>query len=66
MFIASNQDQASRLHALNSLKQFQTRILFSTDLTARGIDAQNVDFVVHAEVPTDHNTYLHRVGRAGR
>lgn len=66
MFIAANQSQLDRLHAYNSLKQFQTRILFSTDLTARGIDADNVDFVVNAEVPKDHNTYLHRIGRAGR
>ena len=33
---------------------------------ARGIDAANVNLVVNLEVPWDHNTYLHRVGRCGR
>ena len=42
------------------------RILISTDLTARGIDARNVDFVVNFDVPFNWETYLHRIGRAGR
>merc|ERR1712098_998552 len=42
------------------------RILCSTDLTARGIDAENVNLVVNMEVPWEHNTYLHRIGRGGR
>ena len=42
------------------------RILCSTDLTARGIDAENVNLVVNLEVPWEHNTYLHRIGRGGR
>eukprot|EP00095_Tigriopus_kingsejongensis_P012061 maker-scaffold60_size442463-snap-gene-0.19 protein:Tk12061 transcript:maker-scaffold60_size442463-snap-gene-0.19-mRNA-1 annotation:"hypothetical protein DAPPUDRAFT_190766" len=66
LFIAATQDQAERLQAINSLKQFQCRVLFSTDLTARGIDAQNVDLVINVDVPWDSATYLHRIGRAGR
>ena len=34
--------------------------------TARGIDAEHVNLVVNLDVPTDHETYLHRIGRAGR
>jgi len=34
--------------------------------TARGIDAENVNLVINFDVPRDHETYLHRVGRAGR
>merc|ERR1719147_313720 len=60
------QDQSRRLLAINSFKNFTCRILCSTDLTARGIDAENVNLVVNLEVPWDHNTYLHRIGRGGR
>jgi superfamily II DNA/RNA helicase len=42
------------------------RILCSTDLTARGIDAENVNLVINLDMPWDSNTYLHRIGRAGR
>jgi superfamily II DNA/RNA helicase len=34
--------------------------------TARGIDAENVNLIVNLDIPHDHETYLHRVGRAGR
>ena len=48
------------------MKQFQIRLLFSTDLTSRGIDAQNVDLIINLDVPWDPATYLHRIGRSGR
>ena len=51
---------------METFRQFNTRILCSTDLTARGIDAENVNLVISMEVPWDHNTYLHRIGRGGR
>ena len=34
--------------------------------TSRGIDAENVNLVVNLDLPYDHETYLHRIGRAGR
>ena len=34
--------------------------------TSRGIDAENVNLVVNLDIPWDHETYLHRIGRAGR
>merc|ERR1711962_62461 len=66
VFISSNQDQARRNAVIQTFKQFGCRILCSTDLTARGIDAENVNLVVNLEVPWEHNTYLHRIGRGGR
>lgn len=66
IFISSIQDQRNRLHAMSRLKQFQIRVMFTTDLTARGIDARNVDLVVNFDVPWDAATYLHRIGRSGR
>lgn len=65
-FIAGNQDMNKRLEAINKLKNFKCRILLTTDLTARGIDAENVNLVVNLDLPIDAPTYLHRIGRAGR
>ncbi|XP_076279914.1 uncharacterized protein LOC143208882 isoform X2 [Lasioglossum baleicum] len=65
-YIAGNQDMQKRLEAINKLKKFKCRIMLTTDLTARGIDADNVNLVVNFDSPTDAATYLHRIGRAGR
>merc|ERR1740131_570871 len=64
--MSSGQDQTRRNAVIQTFKQFSCRILCSTDLTARGIDAENVNLVVNLEVPWEHNTYLHRIGRGGR
>ena len=67
IYIAANlQNQYERLNALNSLRQFTTRIMVTTDLSARGVDAANVTLVVNFDVPWDSRTFLHRSGRAGR
>ena len=67
IFIAAQlQDQHERLAAFNSLRQFTSRILVTTDLSARGIDAANVNLVINLDVPWDSRTFLHRSGRAGR
>lgn len=65
-YISAAQKQSKRLEAVNTLKNFGCRILLSTDLTARGIDAANVDLVINYGMPRDAVTYLHRMGRAGR
>ena len=44
----------------------KVRILFSTDLAARGLDVTNVSYVLHFDLPRDADTYVHRGGRAGR
>jgi superfamily II DNA/RNA helicase len=46
--------------------QGKTHVLVATDVAARGLDVSNVDLVVHWDVPTDSETYLHRSGRTGR
>ncbi|XP_031846731.1 uncharacterized protein LOC116433117 [Nomia melanderi] len=65
-YIAGNQDMTKRLEAINKLKTFKCRIMLTTDLTARGIDADNVNLIVNFDLPADAATYLHRIGRAGR
>uniref|UniRef100_A0A8D9EI54 Probable ATP-dependent RNA helicase DDX20 n=1 Tax=Cacopsylla melanoneura TaxID=428564 RepID=A0A8D9EI54_9HEMI len=66
VFLSGAQEQGDRLAALNAFKQGQVRILVTTDLAARGIDAANVNLVINLEIPHDAATYLHRMGRAGR
>lgn len=65
-FISAAQEQKKRLEVVDNLKKCNCRILLSTDLTARGIDAANVDLVINYDLPYDAATYLHRMGRAGR
>ncbi|XP_014203992.1 probable ATP-dependent RNA helicase DDX20 [Copidosoma floridanum] len=66
IFTVGNQNMDKRLDAMNKLKNFKCRIMLTTDLTARGIDAENVNLVVNLDIPKDSATYLHRIGRAGR
>nr|XP_057941744.1 probable ATP-dependent RNA helicase DDX20 [Doryrhamphus excisus] len=64
--ISGGLSQEQRLEAISKLKQYQCRVLISTDLTSRGIDAEKVNFVINLDVPQDWETYMHRIGRAGR
>jgi ATP-dependent RNA helicase DDX20 len=65
-YISAEKCQTERLEALSKLKKYKCRVLVSTDLTARGIDVENVNLVINMDVPFDGETYLHRIGRAGR
>ncbi|KYN05567.1 putative ATP-dependent RNA helicase DDX20 [Cyphomyrmex costatus] len=65
-YIAGNQDMTKRLEAIENLRNLECRIMLTTDLTARGIDIENVNMVINLDIPTDPATYLHRIGRAGR
>lgn len=51
---------------LTKFKNFESRILVTTDLFGRGIDIERVNIVVNYDMPDSSDTYLHRVGRAGR
>ncbi|WP_424139138.1 DEAD/DEAH box helicase [Roseomonas chloroacetimidivorans] len=58
--------QAERTRALQSLRDRKARICVATDVAARGIDLPELDLVIHAELPRDPETLLHRSGRTGR
>lgn len=58
--------QTERTHALQAMRDGRARVCVATDVAARGIDLPNLDLVVHAELPTNHETLLHRSGRTGR
>merc|ERR1712187_405828 len=47
-------------------KEFQKRIMVCTDLFGRGIDIERVNIVINYDMTEDADSYLHRVGRAGR
>mmetsp|Transcript_34237 Transcript_34237/g.54861 ORF Transcript_34237/g.54861 Transcript_34237/m.54861 type:complete len:268 (-) Transcript_34237:488-1291(-) len=58
--------QDERLARYKSFKEGHKRILVATDLVARGIDIERVNIVINYDMPDGADTYLHRVGRAGR
>ena len=58
--------QAERTHALQALRDGRARVCIATDVAARGIDLPGLDLVVHADLPTNPETLLHRSGRTGR
>ncbi len=58
--------QAERTHALQALRDGRSRVCIATDVAARGIDLPGLELVVHADLPTNSETLLHRSGRTGR
>jgi ATP-dependent RNA helicase UAP56/SUB2 len=64
--IHGQMSQEERLARYKSFKNGDKRILVATDLVARGIDIERVNIVVNYDMPGEADTYLHRVGRAGR
>ena len=58
--------QEQRTHALNSIRSGRSRICIATDVAARGIDIQDLQLVIHADLPKNHESLLHRSGRTGR
>ena len=64
--IHSRMTQQERIEKYKSFKDFNARILVSTDLFGRGIDIERVNVVINYDFPDDSDQFLHRVGRAGR
>jgi len=62
----SNMDRDARAESYNNFKKGKYRVLISSNVTARGIDIQQVSTVINFDIPKDINTYLHRIGRSGR
>lgn len=58
--------QSERTHALQAMRDGRARVCVATDVAARGIDLPNLDLVIHAELPSNQETLLHRSGRTGR
>jgi len=58
--------QNERSHALQAMRDGRARVCIATDVAARGIDLPGLELVIHADLPTNPETLLHRSGRTGR
>jgi len=64
--IHGNKSQNARLQALARFKSGKVRVLIATDVAARGLDVDGISHVVNYDVPTEPESYVHRIGRTGR
>ena len=64
--IHSGMEVAERSQSFDDFKLGKSRVLISSDVTARGIDIQSVSVVINFDVPNNKYIYLHRIGRGGR
>jgi len=64
--IHGNKAQNFRQRALANFKARKTRVLVATDIAARGIDIDDLEYVINYEIPNVPETYVHRIGRTGR
>ncbi len=59
-------DQSDRTNVMKMFKEGECSIMIATDISARGIDIPNVDYVINYDLPVESENYVHRVGRTGR
>lgn len=64
--IHGNREQSDREQALADIKSGEVRILIATDVASRGIDIEDITYVVNFDFPRNIEEYVHRVGRTGR
>lgn len=64
--IHSGMSESERKESFNDFKTGKARVLIATDLFARGIDIQQVSYVINFDIPKNVHTYIHRIGRSGR
>ncbi|MDO4182774.1 MAG: DEAD/DEAH box helicase [Coriobacteriia bacterium] len=62
----SDKSQNQRRRALDAFAKGKVNVLVATDVLARGIDVDQVDYVVNYDIPTQPEDYIHRIGRTGR
>jgi ATP-dependent RNA helicase DeaD len=58
--------QNERTHALQAMRDGRARVCIATDVAARGIDLPDLELVIHADLPNNRESLLHRSGRTGR
>ncbi|MDY6034938.1 MAG: DEAD/DEAH box helicase [Bulleidia sp.] len=64
--IHGNKTQGQRQNALQRFRTNQVQVLVATDVAARGIDISGISHVFNYDLPEDAESYIHRIGRAGR
>ncbi len=66
IFMHGGKEQEDRIATLNMFRAGEVNLLIATDVSARGIDIADVDYVVNYDLPDHPEAYVHRVGRTGR
>jgi len=64
--IHGGMEQCDRLKVMNDFKKGYFRYLVATDVASRGIDIDNISLVINYDIPSDKESYVHRIGRTGR
>ena len=64
--IHGNKSQSARQKALEAFKSSEIRVLVATDIAARGIDIDNISHVINYDLPSEPESYVHRIGRTAR
>ena len=64
--ISGDRAQAERDRALEQLRRGDARVLVATNVAARGLHLPDVDLIVHADLPLNADSLIHRSGRTGR
>lgn len=64
--IHGDRSQSQRQQALKDFKKGKVRVLVATDIASRGIDIDKLRYVINYDIPTESETYVHRIGRSGR
>lgn len=64
--IHGDRDSQDRLAAIRGFTSGKAKIMVATDVAARGLDIPNVAHVINLDLPSDFDTYTHRIGRTGR
>ena len=66
MGIHGGKSQAARSETLKRFKDGSCKVMIATDVAARGLDVNDIDWVVNFDFPLDIENYIHRIGRTGR
>lgn len=65
-FVHGEMQQEERERITNDFRKGESRVLIATDLWARGLDVTQVSLVINYDIPTNRESYIHRIGRSGR
>lgn len=64
--INGDKRQSERNRAMNAFRTRKAQVLIATDVVARGIDVNNIDYIFNYDLPREQESYVHRIGRTGR
>ena len=65
-YVGGLMDNQERQNVINLFKSGFVRVFISTDVASRGIDVENIPYIINMNIPLDVETYVHRAGRGGR